>query len=202
MLMSMSSRDMSGSSAFSTSSCSSDWKMSTGGIQVLFGAVNPKSRNGSQRTMVMMSSMSLVGRVRRVGRTTFYPPYLPYRPVCLLRLRVICVDHFCVLHVRIRSRRRGPGARRLRGLLIELLRNRVRGALQLVGRLPDGGQVVALRYLAQLRDRGFDLGQIADRDLPAVVVDRLLHLIRQRIGLVARVDQIAACLILARVALR
>src|SRR4051812_1098181 len=60
MLMSMSSRDMSGSSAFSTSSCSPVWKMSTGGIQLL-GAVNPKSRNGSQRTIVILPSLSLVG---------------------------------------------------------------------------------------------------------------------------------------------
>ncbi len=35
--MSMSSRDMSGSSAFSASSCTLAWKMSTGGTQALVG---------------------------------------------------------------------------------------------------------------------------------------------------------------------
>src|SRR4029077_6645455 len=49
---SMSSRVMSGSSALSTSSCSPVWNTSTGGTHVA-PALKPKSRNGSQRTIVI-----------------------------------------------------------------------------------------------------------------------------------------------------
>src|SRR2546427_13043903 len=115
-VMSMSSRDMSGSSAFSTSSLSPDWKMSTGGTHVL-AAANPKSRNGSQRTMVMMALLYF----------------------SLLRLRVVRVDHFGILHVR--TLRTFRTLRTLR-TLVELFRHRMRRALQICGRSLVGRHVV------------------------------------------------------------
>src|SRR6476646_3112796 len=104
MLMPMSSRDIAGSSAFSTSSCSPVWKMSTGGIQVL-GAVKPKTRNGSQRTIVMAVLLYLSG------------PGLP-------GLCVLPVNDFRVLDVgRVLARGRRVGRGRL-CLFVELLRDR------------------------------------------------------------------------------
>src|SRR4051812_20187755 len=105
--MSMSSRVMSGSSALSTSSWSPVWKMSTGGTHAGEPVLKPKSRNGSQRTMVM--TLSLVNGV------------------CVFR-----VDDLGVLHIRIRQTI-GRGVRGVSGaglLRVQRLRNRVRRVLQ------------------------------------------------------------------------
>src|SRR5919197_4270284 len=99
--------------------------MSTGGIHV-FGEVNPKSRNGSQRTMVMTTLLTLKG-----GRARGQPFRADLgRPASLLtRLCVFGVDDLCVFHVRTARAVRGLAALRSgRAVrrLVEMFRHRVR----------------------------------------------------------------------------
>src|SRR5215208_5979452 len=104
--------------------------MSTGGIQLLFGAVNPKSRNGSQRTIVMSPPYAMVSWVRWVewvGDNLFDPTEpthltcLPSRTVWLLRLRIFRVDDFRVFHVRVARGLRGLSRPSALRLLVQVL---------------------------------------------------------------------------------
>src|SRR5256885_16925436 len=112
--------------------------MSTGGIHVVLGAVNPKSRNGSHRTIAITTS-SMDSESDRAGRAA----YLSHLPRVLFGLRVLGVDHFRVLHIRSTAGRFRRGL--LGRWLVKLLRHRVRHVLELLGRLPDRRQVLALR---------------------------------------------------------
>src|ERR1019366_7292026 len=105
----------------------------------------------------------------------------------LLRLRVLGVDDFALFHG-VRTWRTLWALGALRSL-VELLRHRMRRALQILGRLLDRRDVLAplktlgrflvprdvppLCDLAPLGDRGLDPRQVADRHFLAVVVDRL-----------------------------
>src|SRR5581483_313233 len=150
------------------------------------------SRNGSlQRTRVMMSS-SLPGASC---------------PSCLslpLRFRVLRVNDFSLFDVRTP---RTPGTlgtlRTLRTLStpIERLSNRMRRGLERRGRRLDRRQIVGLSGLPRIGNGRLDLRQLADRQLLAVVVDGFLDLIRERVGLVARVDELAPLTVLGGMAL-
>ena len=78
----------------------------------------------------------------------------------------------------------------------------MRCVLQIVDGALDRREVFALRGFPRLGNGRFDTREVAHRHLPAVFVDRLLDLIRQRVGLVARVDELTSRLILGGVALR
>src|SRR5262245_39396548 len=105
--------------------------------------------------------------------------------ILLAGLRVLRVDHFGILHVSTLC------TLRTLSTLVELLRDDMRRTLQLVDRLLDDREIVALRHPARSGDGRITPGQLSNRQLLAILVDRLLHLIRERIGLITRVDQFA-----------